>query len=171
MKTYLELEGELGNQTCTNIFSPDTISSPQKILGPKKGEQKKKIGKAPVKRRFKVRVITQPMPINPTLPMSQTLSTDPTPTAVTTMVTLTQMPVARSVTAIAKSISVTVYNLAPGKFKEIPYPVSKSQEEESPSTSSGNNPLLEAAMQSCSHHHSHTEWRGHPMAKYQASLW
>ena len=61
--------------------------------------------------------IVQPMPANPTLPVSPNLSANPTPT----VVTLTQMPVAKPETATAKSIPVTVYNLAQGKFKEIPY--------------------------------------------------
>ena len=77
-----------------------------------------------------MRVIVQPLPADPTL------SADPTPTAVTTMVTLTQMPVTKPATATTKPslIPVTVYNLAQGKFKEIPYPTRKSQEEEGPST-------------------------------------
>ena len=83
------------------------------------------------------------MPTNPSLPMNPTLSTDPTPTVVTTGATLTQMPVAKPVTVIAKSIPVTVYSLAQGKFKEIPYPARKSQEEEGPSTPSGNSPPVE----------------------------
>ena len=71
------------------------------------------------------------MPANPTLPMNLTLSTDPTPTAVTT-VTLAQMPVVKLATMIAKFIPVTVYNLAQGKFKEIPYPERKSQRKKAP---------------------------------------
>ena len=90
-----------------------------------------------------MRAIAQPMPTNPTLPMNLTLSTDPTPTDVTTMAILAQMPVAKLATAIARSISVTVYNLAQGKFKEIPYPVRKYQEEEGHSTPSSNNPPME----------------------------
>ena len=90
-----------------------------------------------------MRVISQPMPANPTLPVNPTLSTDPTPTAVTTKVTLVQVPVAKPATTIVKSIPVTVYNLAQGKFKEIPYPLRKSQEDEGPSTPSSNNPLVE----------------------------
>ena len=30
MKTYLELEGKLGNQPCTNVFLPNKYSSPKK---------------------------------------------------------------------------------------------------------------------------------------------
>ena len=69
MKTYLELEGKLGNQPHTNVFSPNTNSLPRKVPVPKKTEKKRR-AKVPVKRRFKVRVITQPMPTNPTLPMN-----------------------------------------------------------------------------------------------------
>ena len=141
MKTYLELEGKLGNQTCTNIFSPDRNSLPQKTPVPKKAEKKKR-AKMLVKMRFKVRVIAQPMPTNPTLPVNPALFTDPTPTVVTTMVTSTQMPVAKptTTTTISSLIPVTVYNLAQGKFKGVPYPARKSQEEEGPSAPSGNNP-------------------------------
>ena len=95
----------------------------------------------PVKRRFKVRVITQSMPTNPTLPVNPTLSNVLTPTVVTTMATLAQMPVAKPATTIAKSIPVTIYNLSQGKFKGIPYPVGKSQKKEGPSTPSGDNLL------------------------------
>ena len=139
MKTYLELEGKLGNQPCTNIFLPDKNSLPQKTPLPKKAKRKKR-AKVPVKRRFKVRVIVQPIPANPTLPVNPTLSADATPTVVTTTVMLTQMPVAKPATTTAKSIPVTVYNLTQGKLKEIPYPTRKSQEEEGPSAPSGNNP-------------------------------
>ena len=118
---------------------PDENSSPQKTLVPKKAE-KKKIAKMPVKRRFKVRVIVQPMPINPTLPMNPTLSADPTPTGVTTLATLMQTPVAKPATTTAKSIPVTVYNLAQGKFKDVPYPARKSQKDEGPSAPSSNSP-------------------------------
>ena len=36
MKTYLELEGKLGNQPCTNIFVPNKNSSPRKALANKR---------------------------------------------------------------------------------------------------------------------------------------
>ena len=113
MKAYLELEGKLDNQLHTNIFSPDKNPLSIKTPVPKKAEKKKR-AKVPVKRRFKVRVITQPLPTNPTLPVNPTL---PTPTLVTTMVTSTQMPVAKPATAPAKPslIHVTLYNLAQGK--------------------------------------------------------
>ena len=120
MKTYLELGGKLGNQLCTNIFLPDKNSSPRKTPLPKKAEKKRR-AKVPVKRRFKVRVIGQPMPTNPTLPTNLTLSTEPTPTVATTMAT-TQMPVARTAATTTTAIPVTVYNLAQSKFKGIPYP-------------------------------------------------
>ena len=92
-----------------------------------------------------MRVIAQPMPSNPTLPDNPTLLADPTPTAVTTMATSTQMPVAKPATITTKSsqIPVTVYNLAQGKFKGVPYPTRKSQEEEGPSTPSSINLPME----------------------------
>ena len=129
MKSYLELEGKLGNQPCTNVILPNTNSSPGKTPAPKKAE-KKRTAKALVKRRFKVRVITQPISTNPTLPMNPTLPAEPTPAVVTSTVTI-QMPVAKSA---AMTIPVTVYNLAQGKFKGIPYPTRKFQEGEGPST-------------------------------------
>ena len=83
-------------------------------------------------------MIAQPMPTNPTL-LYITLPTNPTQTVV--IMTATQMPVAKpeSTTAKPSLIPVTVYNLAQGKFKEIPYPIRKSQEDEGPSAPSGNN--------------------------------
>ena len=104
MKIYLELEGKLGAQPqlqpCTSILLLDKNSLPQKTPVPRKAEKKKR-DKAPVKRRFKVRVIAQPMPANPTLPVNPTLPADPTPTAVTTMAMLTQMPVEKPATTTA----------------------------------------------------------------------
>ena len=92
-----------------------------------------------MKRRFKVRVITQPMSANPTLPMNPA---EPDPTVVTSMVT-TQMPVAKSAAMTTTSIPVTIYNLAQGKFQGIPYATGKFQEGEGHSTLSCNNPQEE----------------------------
>ena len=138
MKTYLEQEGKHGNQPHANIFLPDKNSSPRKTPAPKKAEKKKR-AKAPVKKRFKVRANAWPKPANPTLPMNPvpanpmlstnlTLPTGPTPAVVNTMATSTQMPVTRPKTATTKSIPLTVYSLAQGKLKAIPYPTTKSQE-------------------------------------------
>ena len=122
MKTYLELEGKLGpqpqSQPCTSTFFHDKNSLPWKTLVPKKAEKKKR-ARAPVKRRFKVRVIAHPMPTNPTLPMNPALLAEPYPTVVNTMAT-TQTPVAKSAAMAATSISVTVYNLVQGKFEWSP---------------------------------------------------
>ena len=101
-----------------------------------------------------MRVIAQPMPANPTLPMSPmptnptlpaipTLPASPTPTAVTTMATSTQIPVTRPTTATTNSIPVTVYNLAQGKFKGISYTTRKSQGEGGFSFPIGNSPSKE----------------------------
>ena len=89
----------------------------------------------PVKRRFKVRVVTQPMPTNPTLLMNTILPAEPTPTVATATAT-TQMPMRKSA---ATSIPVTVYNLAQGKFQGIPNLTTRVQEGEGPSAPSYNN--------------------------------
>ena len=123
MKTYLELQGKHDNQLHTNIFLPHKNSLPRKTPVPKKAEKKRQ-AKAPVKRSFKLRVITQPMSTNPALPANSTLSTEPTPTVATTM-TVTQMPVARTAVATTTAKLVTIYNLAQGKFKGIPYPTKR----------------------------------------------
>ena len=86
MKTYLGLEGKLDNQPCTNVFLPNINSLPRKTLAPQKAEKKRR-AKVPVKRRFKVRVITQPMSTNPTLPMNPIPPAEPTPTVATSTVT------------------------------------------------------------------------------------
>ena len=72
----------------------------------------------------------------PTTPVNST------PTVHTPMVatTATQMPVVKSA---ATSISVTVYNLAKGKFDEVPYPSERLQAEETPSIHNPNPPQLE----------------------------
>ena len=66
MKTDLELEGKLGNKLHTYIFLSDKNSSPRKTPVPKKAKKKRR-AKVPLKRRFKVRVITQHMLPNPNL--------------------------------------------------------------------------------------------------------
>ena len=129
MKTYLELEGKLGpqsqSQPHTSTFLHDKISCHKKTLLPQKAEKKKR-AKAPVKRRFKVRVIAEPMPTDPNLPMNPTLPPEPNPTVVNTTVT-NQTLVANSEATAATSIPVTVYNLAQGKFEGIPYPTGKPE--------------------------------------------
>ena len=141
MKTYLELEGKLGPQPqlqpCTSTFLPDKISVSQKTLVPKKAGKKNR-AKTPMKRRFKVRVIAQPMPTNPTLSVNPNLPAESNPTVVNNTVKI-QMPVAKSAAMAATSIPVTVYNLLQGKFEGIPYPTGKPQEEEGPSAPSCNN--------------------------------
>ena len=106
---------------------------------PKKVEKKRR-AKVPVKRRFKVRVIAQPMSINPTLPADSTLSTEPIPTVATVMAT-TQTLVARTTATTATEIPATVYNLEQGKFKGIPYPTKRLEEEEGPHTPAVTSPL------------------------------
>ena len=109
-----------------------------------------------------MRVSAHPTPMNPTLPADTTLSTEPTPTVATNMVT-TQMPVARTANTTATAVPVTVYNLAQGKFKGIPYPTKRLKEEEGLSIPSGNNPLMEqqpaaVATASAPHNRVDTPW-------------
>ena len=68
------------------------------------------------KRRYKVRVLTQPTPSMPT-------STAPAPTVATVS---TQTPTARST---AESILVTVYKLAMGQFAKVPHQTTRPQNE------------------------------------------
>ena len=70
------------------------------------------------------------MSVNPIPPA------EPTPTVAPATAT-TQIPVTKSA---ATSISVTVYNLAQGRFKAIPNPTTKFQEGEGPFALSYNNP-------------------------------
>ena len=136
MKMYLELEGKLGpkpqpqSQAHTSTPSHDRNSLTRGTLVPKKVEKKQR-AKAPVKRRFKVRVITPPMPANPTLPLNPIPPAEPKATVATSTAT-TQTPVVKSAAA---SIPVTVYHLVQGKFDGIPYPTGRLQVEENPSTS------------------------------------
>ena len=88
MKTYLDLEGKLGLkpkphpqpqlQPCTSTPSHDRNSLTRKTLVPKKAEKKRR-ARALVKTRYMVKVIAQPMPANPTLPMSPIPPDEPTP--------------------------------------------------------------------------------------------
>ena len=84
-----------------------------------------------------MRVIVQPLPMNPTLAIN------PTPMVVTTMATSTQMSVVRpnATTANPTPIPVTVYNLAQSQIQEMANPpMRRFQGEEDPSTPSGDNP-------------------------------
>ena len=139
MKMYLELEGKLGPQPqwqpCTSTPSHDRNPSTRKTMVSKKMERKRR-AKAPVNRRFKVRVIAQPMPSNPTSTVNPIPPAEPNPT-VATLTATTQMPVAKSAVT---SIPVTVYNLAKGKFEGIPYPTGRPPVKENPSAPSHNTP-------------------------------
>ena len=88
------------------------------------------------KRKYKVTVIAQPIPTNPT-PTAPVNSTAPTPTIATAS---TQMPVVKSTDT---SIPITVYNLAKGKFSEIPYPTGRPQNKGNPSIQNSKPPPLE----------------------------
>ena len=138
MRRYLELEGKLGpksrpqpqTQLQLNQPQPSTSAHPKnnnpmtrKAPGPKTNYKRKTTMLA--KRRYKVRVITQPTPTTPT-------QTAPTPTVATTS---TQMPVVRSTTT---SILVMVYKLATGQFSEVSYPTGRLQNERNPSICSPN---------------------------------
>ena len=100
--------------------------------------EKKRRTRVPAKRRYKVRVISQPLPTAPTT----SLFVNPilTPTGAISNAS-TQMFIVKSA---AMSIPVTVYNLAKGKFERIPYPAGSPQVEENPSASNCNPPQLEA---------------------------
>ena len=137
MKTYLKLEGKLGTKPCTNTYPLDKNSSPWKTPVPNKAEKKKRAN-APIKRRFKVRLIEQALPINPTLPVN------PTSTVVTTMVPSTQTAAVKptATTANPTPIPVTVYNQAQSRIQEIPNPpIRKFQGEEGPLSPNRDNPL------------------------------
>ena len=101
---------------------------------------KKRRTRAPVKRRYKVRVIAQPLPITPTPTVAvNSTPTVPTPTVATTA---TIMPMVKSA---AMSILVMVYNLAKGKLEGVNYPTGRPQSEEIPS-SLNFNPLQPEAI-------------------------
>ena len=94
MKTYLELEGKLGPkpkpkpqlQPHTSTPSHDRNSSTRRTLVPKKAEKKRR-ARAPLKRRYKVRVTTQPMPDTLTSLMNPIPHAGPTPTVATSTAT------------------------------------------------------------------------------------
>ena len=116
-------------QPSTNAHPQNTNPMTRKAPGPKASDKRKRTMLA--KRRYKVRVLTQPIPSSPTL-------TAPTPTVATTS---TQMPVTRSTGT--ESIPITVYKLATGKFAEVPYPTARPQNEGHPSIQGSNPPPQE----------------------------
>ena len=110
----------------------------RKAPGPKMSEQKRRTIVL-AKRRYKVKVIAQPIPTTPmpTTPVNST-PTVPIPTVATTF---TQTPIIKSATT---SIPATVYSLATRKFAEVPYPSERPQAEENLSIHNSNPPPLEA---------------------------
>ena len=147
MKTYLELEGKFGPkprpqpqtqpQSCTSVPPQNNNPLTRKAPEPKMSEKKRRT-RVPAKRRYKVRVIAQPLPTTPTT--SVPMNPIPIPTAAMSNAS-TQVP---AVKPAAISIHVTVYNLAQGKFKGIPYPAGRPQVEENPAPDC-NPPQPEAA--------------------------
>ena len=145
MKMYLELEGKCGPKPRPKpqtLLQPHTSTPPQnnnpltkKAPGPKMNEKKRRT-RVPAKRRYKVRVIAQPLPTTPTT--SVPVNSIPIPTATTSNAS-TQTSI---VELAATSIPVMVYNLAQGKFEGIPYPPERSQK--NPSVPSCNPSQLEA---------------------------
>ena len=165
MKIYLELEGKLGTQPCTSTYLLDKKSLLWKMPVPKKAEKKR--AKAPVKRRFKLRLIEQSLPINPTLPVNAT------PTVVTTTAESTLMSAVKptATTANPTPLPVTIYNLAQSRIQEIPNPpIMKFQGEEGPSTPNGEIPLRCSSLK-LQPLPQPPDQRGHSMAKYHASLY
>ena len=104
----------------------------RKAPGPKASDKRKRT--VLTKRRYKGRVLAQPVTTTPTTPVN---STAPTPTVATTS---SQMPVTRSA---ATSIPVTVYKLATGQFAEVPYQTERPQDEGHSSTQISNPSPLE----------------------------
>ena len=148
MKIYLELEGNVGPkprpqpqaQLQLTQLQPSTITPPQnnipmtrKAPGLKTNDKKKRTALA--KRRYKVRVIVQLIPTTPTPTVPENITpTVPTPSLAT------QMPMVKSA---AMSFPVTVYNLAKGKFDEVPYSTGRPQIEGNLSIQNSNPPPLE----------------------------
>ena len=90
----------------------------RKAPGPKASDKRKRTMLA--KRRYMIRVLTQPIP-------STRTSTTPAPIVATGS---TQALVSRST---AESIWVTVYKLATEKFAEVPHPTARPQNKGHPS--------------------------------------
>ena len=103
-----------------------------------KANNKKRRTRVLTKRRYKVRIIAQPIPTTPTpaAPVNST-QTAPTPTVATAS---TQMLMVKSTAA---SIPMMMYNLAKGKFDEVPYSTGRPHNEGNPSVHNSNPPPLE----------------------------
>ena len=138
MRTYLKLEGRLGpksrfqtqtqlqptksqqahmQQNQQRLPQPSTNPRIGKSPAPKVNDKRRKTMIA--KRRYKVRVLTQPTP-------SIQTSTAPTRIVATVM---TQTPMARST---AESILVTIHKLATGQFAKVPCPTTRSISDNTP---------------------------------------
>ena len=98
--------------------------------------EKKRRTRAPVKGRYKVRVIAQPLPTIST--MTAPMNPIPGPTVATSTAS-TQMSMVKSA---ASTILVTVCNLAQGNFEGIPCPTGRTQVEEHPTPPTAVHPNL-----------------------------
>ena len=108
-------------------------STTRKTTRPKTSDKRRR--PVPTKKGYKVRLITQPMPNTQTTTIPVT-STAHTPTVATAS---TQTPMVKST---AMSIPAMVYNLASGKFSEVPHPTGRLQNERNPSAHDTNPPPL-----------------------------
>ena len=150
-----KVRGQAWSKTPTPLQPSTSISSHNRNASPRKPKklEKERRAKVTVKRRFKVRVITQPMSVNPTLPMN------PIPPAKFTSPVATLTATTPEVKSAATSISVTVYNLVQGRFEGIPYPTGKPQQKENPSTHSCNTPQeREQPVAVAPHNREDTPW-------------
>ena len=129
MKMYLKLEGKLGPKprpqpqsqlgstqphSSTSAHLQNTNPMSRKAPGPKTSDKRKRSMLA--KRRYKERVLTQPIP---------SIATSTAPAHMVATVS-TQTPVVRSA---AESIQVTVYKLAIRKFAEVSCLTTRPQNE------------------------------------------
>ena len=103
----------------------------REVPGCKMFEQKKRRTKVPTKRRYKVRVIAQPIPTTP-------MPTTPVNLTPTVLIPTVAIPQPKHPGSTATSILVMVYNLA-----IVPYPTGRPQNKGNPSIQNTDPPPLE----------------------------
>ena len=147
--TYLELEGKLGlkprpqpqTQPQPSTSAPPQNNNPmtRKAPGPKMSEQKKRRTRVPTKRRYKVRVIAQPIPTTPNANCS--IEFNPNCTYPHSSHHLHPNAHGKVHSCIHTSNGIQYGNT---KFAEVPYPSERPQAEENPSIDDSNLLSLEA---------------------------
>ena len=117
-----------------------------------------------------MRVIAQPMPANPSLPMNPTLSTDPNPTVVTTMVTIGPNASSKTSNCNHQIHTCDCIQFGSRQIQGNSLSSEKVQEGRRPLHPSGSNSLVEQQPKAAATATAPQNRKETPLAKYHANI-